>query len=141
MAGSPQDGGDFTSIGRAQQEINDAMAAMRGNIEMMSSRDERLHGLENKSNTLQGTANAFTRQAKRLQWEMKWRKIRLAAAVVLLLIWAICFFIFRKSLLPFLITSGIVFAIIFFLQAYLTRRWRAQMEAEERMHLPNQALD
>merc|ERR1712113_737414 len=98
---------------------------------MMAEREIKLHNLDSKSKTLQGSANSFARQARRVQWETKMQKVRCWATAILLVIWGVLFFVFRKHLMVYLASSAGVFTFLFLIQHCLIRRWRAQMEAPD----------
>eukprot|EP00929_Paragymnodinium_shiwhaense_P120138 TRINITY_DN92027_c0_g1_i1.p2 TRINITY_DN92027_c0_g1~~TRINITY_DN92027_c0_g1_i1.p2 ORF type:complete len:155 (-),score=29.83 TRINITY_DN92027_c0_g1_i1:352-816(-) len=125
--------GDFTKIGHAQVELNGAIQMMRQNMQTMVERDSSLQHLESQSSSLHGTASSFTRQAHRLQWEMRWRKIRLAILAVALVLWAVAFFVLRKhmKLMHFAAASVVFFALLWGGERLLVRRWHSQMEMEQ----------
>merc|ERR1711924_293706 len=104
---------------------------MRNNMQAMADRDIRLNELSGKSSTLQGTADAFTRQSKALQWEMQWQRIRLWILFGFLIIWAVLFFLFFSKHKLILIGSCVVFfALLIISERILVRRWRSQVDAQ-----------
>merc|ERR1711879_991669 len=52
--------------------------------------------LQGKSEVLQGTSSAFSNQARRLQWEMRWRRYRLWLVVCLPILWVVCTYALRE---------------------------------------------
>merc|ERR1719401_2353283 len=63
------------------------MGVMRSNMVSLAERGEKLQDLQDKSSVLQGTSNAFSNQAKRLQWEMQWQRYRFWLGVCLPILW------------------------------------------------------
>eukprot|EP00427_Karlodinium_veneficum_P057268 CAMPEP_0169422424 /NCGR_PEP_ID=MMETSP1017-20121227/66925_1 /TAXON_ID=342587 /ORGANISM="Karlodinium micrum, Strain CCMP2283" /LENGTH=92 /DNA_ID=CAMNT_0009531991 /DNA_START=21 /DNA_END=296 /DNA_ORIENTATION=- len=92
-------------MGIVQHDLEEVMGMMRGNISAMTDREMRLNELSNKSSTLQGTADAFSRQSKALQWEMKWQRIRVWLLVAVLVVWGLAFFFVPVSKLVFFLIS------------------------------------
>ncbi|CAE8632049.1 unnamed protein product [Polarella glacialis] len=131
MASASTPSGSFSSFGNAQKELDTAMGSMRDNMTMMAERDSRLGELEGKSNMLQGTSSAFSRQARRLRWEMKWQQFRLIALAVCLTVWVACFYFFRHQMPAYLAASGAAFTLAYFVQRHVAKRWRAQIESED----------
>mmetsp|Transcript_956 Transcript_956/g.2179 ORF Transcript_956/g.2179 Transcript_956/m.2179 type:complete len:147 (-) Transcript_956:32-472(-) len=123
--------GDFNALGHAQKDIDHAMGVMRDSMAMLAERDVKLHNLEDKSNSLQGSSTAFTRQAKRLRWEQRWQQYRLVAMVSSLVVWAVTFFFLRHHAPEYLAASTALFSLLFFAQRFLAKRWRAQLESED----------
>merc|ERR1712216_281711 len=104
---------------------------MRNNMSSMAERDSRLNELSNNSSTLQGTADAFTRQSKALQWEMQWQRMRLWMLAAVLLIWGIAFFFFfSRHKLVFIGGSVVFFSLLVVTERLLVRRWRGQQDAQ-----------
>merc|ERR1712046_88539 len=93
-------------LGHAQEQIDRTMNSMRDNMAMLQERDASLSQLQDKSSVLQGTSGAFNRQARQLQLEMKWRQYKIALLVAVILIWCVCFFIFKDHLKMFLPISA-----------------------------------
>eukprot|EP00929_Paragymnodinium_shiwhaense_P048795 TRINITY_DN24632_c0_g1_i2.p2 TRINITY_DN24632_c0_g1~~TRINITY_DN24632_c0_g1_i2.p2 ORF type:complete len:144 (+),score=29.71 TRINITY_DN24632_c0_g1_i2:111-542(+) len=129
-------------IGSAQQELSGAIEMMKGNMAMMVERESGLVNLEAKSGELHGSADKFKRQAKRLQWEMRWRKIRLALLLAALCVFAVLFVVFRHQWKMYLVISAVVFAALYVVQYCLNRHWERQfMDSEERTSLASGPLD
>merc|ERR1712232_179894 len=93
--------------------------------------DDRLHNLQDKSHVLQGTSGAFSRQAKRLRWEMRFQQYRLFLLVSVLVVWASCFFVFRHHLKAYASISTVCIVLIYLAQRYLQKRWRSQLGSED----------
>ncbi|CAK0872379.1 unnamed protein product [Prorocentrum cordatum] len=60
------------------------------------------------ASTRQGTSSAFSRQAKRLQWEMRWQQYRAAVLAVLLVVWAIGLAVLREHAFGYLAATSAV---------------------------------
>eukprot|EP00931_Biecheleriopsis_adriatica_P002538 TRINITY_DN10348_c0_g1_i1.p1 TRINITY_DN10348_c0_g1~~TRINITY_DN10348_c0_g1_i1.p1 ORF type:complete len:141 (+),score=34.40 TRINITY_DN10348_c0_g1_i1:40-462(+) len=121
----------FNSLGTAQEELDAAMGAMRNSMAMMAERDARLHSLDDKSHALQGTSGAFSRQAKRLRWEMRWQQSRMLVLAVALALWISCAYIFHNNLLAYFVISAVVFVLIYLVQRCVEKRLRAQLEPQD----------
>mmetsp|Transcript_31445 Transcript_31445/g.73449 ORF Transcript_31445/g.73449 Transcript_31445/m.73449 type:complete len:141 (+) Transcript_31445:100-522(+) len=126
--------GDDQGIGKARAEINEAMDVMRNNMTIMAERDIKLNELSDKSSTLQSTSTAFSRQARVMQWEMRWQQIRIRILMVLIVIDAlvvgyVAYKHPRTVTTKVIVASFVVFAVLFLIERFLSRRWRAQVEA------------
>merc|ERR1712151_322572 len=100
-------------------------------MSILAERDASLHNLQDKSSTLQGTSLSFTRQAKRLKWEMRWRQYRIMIFAAVFSVWLVLLYAFRQRLAVFLCASGIFFTVAYLLQRHFVKRWRAQLAADE----------
>mmetsp|Transcript_3718 Transcript_3718/g.9483 ORF Transcript_3718/g.9483 Transcript_3718/m.9483 type:complete len:148 (-) Transcript_3718:139-582(-) len=123
-------------IGKARYEINEAMDTMRNNMTIMAEREAKLSELNDKSSTLQSTSNAFSRQARVLQWEMRWQQLRIRLLMIFLSIDAIVFLTVgykygmkHKTTWTVGLCCQVALFILFLIERFLSRRWRAQVEA------------
>merc|ERR1712178_239226 len=112
-----------------------AMDMMRNNMVSMAERESSLGNLQDKSDLLQGTSGQFSRQAKRLRWEMKWQQYRLAILVTCLGTWAALFYACRHHLPVFLAASTGCAILAYLVQRTLDKRWRAQLECDDQREL------
>ncbi|CAK0872380.1 unnamed protein product [Prorocentrum cordatum] len=83
------------------------------------------------ASTRQGTSSAFSRQAKRLQWEMRWQQYRAAVLAVLLVVWAIGLAVLREHAFGYLAATSAVFVAACLGQRYVRKQWQAQQERDE----------
>merc|ERR1711959_717014 len=105
-----------------KQEIDNAMDMMRSNMVNMAERESSLNNLQGKSDLLQGASGQFSRQAKRLRWEMRWQQYRLILLVVVLVMWAALFFAFQEHKSMFLACSTGFAVLAYFVQRYMAKR-------------------
>mmetsp|Transcript_29300 Transcript_29300/g.51281 ORF Transcript_29300/g.51281 Transcript_29300/m.51281 type:complete len:141 (+) Transcript_29300:97-519(+) len=134
MATPPNDG-DFNPLNSAHKEIDAAMGIMRENMVCLQEREGRLVNLQEKSDTLQGTSGDFNRRAKRLRMEMRWQQYRLWVLAACLSIWLALFYVFRHHMKIFIAGSATVSVLMYLLQRFIQKRWRAQLESEDTRQL------
>mmetsp|Transcript_89224 Transcript_89224/g.186474 ORF Transcript_89224/g.186474 Transcript_89224/m.186474 type:complete len:147 (-) Transcript_89224:60-500(-) len=103
-------GGEYPdTIGHVQNEVNQAISAMKGNMQMMAERDAQLHGMASKTNEFVNSSMRFSRGATQLRRHQEWQRRKLCFIVVgtlLALCWAGAAYFLR---LPFRV-FGIVLA-------------------------------
>ena len=69
-------------IGRVQGQVNDVMDVMRGNIDKMMQRGERIDNLEEKSDHLTAGASQFRRSTTGLRRQLWWQNFRIKMILV-----------------------------------------------------------
>merc|ERR1719486_972438 len=118
-----------------QQEVDNAMGIMRNNMVNMAERESSLQNLQGKSDLLQGTSGQFSRQAKRLRWEMRWQQYRLVFLLMAMVAWTALFFLFQHHKPIFLACSLGVALLAYLVQRVLAKRARAQLESDDTRQL------
>ncbi|CAG5107421.1 Oidioi.mRNA.OKI2018_I69.chr1.g3312.t1.cds [Oikopleura dioica] len=92
-AGSPTYGtGDNNVLQQTQNQVQEVVGIMRGNVERVLERDQKLSQLDDRADALQQGASQFESQAAKLKRKYWWRNIKMwiilgiVAAVVIIII-------------------------------------------------------
>merc|ERR1712232_1513504 len=90
-----------------------SLTAVQDNLDraMNATRDEALHNIQGKTNNLQNTSTAFSRQAKMVRWQQQWQQIQCYVLVALLILWLACLIIFWDHLIKYLIVSSVAVVV------------------------------
>eukprot|EP00930_Biecheleria_cincta_P043385 TRINITY_DN29799_c0_g1_i1.p1 TRINITY_DN29799_c0_g1~~TRINITY_DN29799_c0_g1_i1.p1 ORF type:complete len:166 (-),score=40.81 TRINITY_DN29799_c0_g1_i1:56-514(-) len=126
------DGGTPSRTQSVQEQVNGAMSVMQDNMRAMAERDSQLHGLEGKTNDLQGASKAFSSGAKRLQQHYQWQRYKMYIIIGGSVLWVITVMLMPKQYLwQFIFLSALILGIGFAINALLARRDRLAEAAAE----------
>merc|ERR1712193_83195 len=90
--GMDQTGGGQSHLQQTQNQVQEVVGIMRGNVERVLERDQKLSQLDDRADALQQGASQFETQAAKLKRKYWWRNCKMwlilgmVAAVVLIII-------------------------------------------------------
>merc|ERR1719203_1725236 len=108
--------------------LHEAQSSMQDNMRAMAERDSQLSNLQAKTHDLQGASDNFFRASRRVHRSQLWQKYRLYALASVLVSWILCWLVFPKYLILYVVLSLVVVAVAFIAKAYFTARDRKQEE-------------
>ncbi len=73
---------DFDKLSQAQDNVHKLKQDVQGNINKLITNQDDLNDLEDQTNQMRDTAGKFEKNAKSLEREMFWRKIKYTAIIV-----------------------------------------------------------
>ena len=76
----------FDKLAQAQNNVDGLKIDMQQNVNKLLEKQDDLNTLEEQTNELRGNAEAFDKNAKDLEREMFWRKIKYAAIIAAIII-------------------------------------------------------
>ena len=76
----------FDKLAQAQNNVDGLKVDMQQNVNKLLEKQDDLNTLEEQTNELRGNAEAFDKNAKDLEREMFWRKIKYAAIIAAIVI-------------------------------------------------------
>mmetsp|Transcript_48634 Transcript_48634/g.135906 ORF Transcript_48634/g.135906 Transcript_48634/m.135906 type:complete len:126 (-) Transcript_48634:209-586(-) len=107
---------------KAQQSINEAVAATRDAMDAVFVRDQQLNSMQEKTEDLVNTSAVFGAQAARLKSTYDWQRYRLYMIVGMFALWVICAVFFQKYLIVCVISSTLFVVSVFLLRAFIVTR-------------------
>eukprot|EP00444_Apocalathium_aciculiferum_P047278 CAMPEP_0183504930 /NCGR_PEP_ID=MMETSP0371-20130417/6283_1 /TAXON_ID=268820 /ORGANISM="Peridinium aciculiferum, Strain PAER-2" /LENGTH=153 /DNA_ID=CAMNT_0025700465 /DNA_START=86 /DNA_END=547 /DNA_ORIENTATION=- len=94
-----------STIGNVQLQVNEAVHAMKGNMQMMAERDLQLHDMASKTNDFVSSSSRFNRGATQLRRHQEWQRKKLClivAGAILAVCWAVAAYFLKVPLRVFL---------------------------------------
>ena len=77
---------NFDKLAQAQNNVDTLKVDMQQNVNKLLAKQDDLNTLEEQTHELRGNAEAFDKNAKDLEREMFWRKIKYAAIIAAIII-------------------------------------------------------
>jgi vesicle-associated membrane protein 4 len=76
----------FDRLHAAQNNVNQIKGEVQNNVNTLVARQEDINTLEEQTNEMRENAGAFEKNAKELERELFWRKVKYTAVIVLVVI-------------------------------------------------------
>merc|ERR1740120_214309 len=125
---SRPDDEEMSNMDKVKMQLHQATSTMQDNMRAMAERDSQLNNLQARSNELQGVSQDFFRASRRVHRSQLWQQYRLYALAAVLVSWIVCWIVFPKYLISYIVFSLVVIAVAFLVKAYFTAKEKKQEE-------------